>query len=125
MREKLESLKKYDAVFFKNNNNSSFVELIKKNNSRIEIFNTFYKIKDLNKFDINKKYLIFSGIGNPKSFKKLLLENNFNIIDEIIYPDHFDYKTNDIENIRKQALDLDAEIITTEKDYVKILDKDR
>ena len=47
------------------------------------------------------------------------------IIDEIIYPDHFDYKTNDIENIRKQALDLDAEIITTEKDYVKILDKDR
>ena len=41
LREKLESLKKYDAVFFKNNNNSSFVELIKKNNSRIEIFNTF------------------------------------------------------------------------------------
>ena len=69
-------------------------------------------------------YLIFSGIGNPKDFKKLILDNNLNIVEEIVYPDHFYYKSSDIENIKKKAKKINAEIITTEKDFVKILEKD-
>ena len=52
----------------------------------------------------------------------MLTNNNFNVIKEIIFPDHFQYKKQDIENILKIADNLKAKIITTEKDYVKIKD---
>ena len=122
LREKLYSLKKYDAVFIKNNSKySNFnIEMLKKINPEIKVFNTKYRLSNLQSFETTKKYLIFSGIGNPKDFKNILLENNLNIIEEIIYPDHYEYKKKDIELIKKRAEEIDAEIITTEKDYVKI-----
>ena len=69
--------------------------------------------------------MIFSGIGNPYSFKKILLDNNFNIIDEINFPDHYEYKKIDINMIKNKAKKINAKIITTEKDYVKISKFDR
>ena len=124
LREKLTSLKKYDAVFLKNGKENT-KEIIKMINPNIKVFNTYYEITNYKKFKPQTKYLTFSGIGNPYGFKSFLLENNFNIIDEIIYPDHFNYRTRDIENIKKRANDLNAKIITTEKDFVKILETDR
>ncbi len=53
----------------------------------------------------------------------MLITNKLNIVDEIIFPDHYKYQNKDIEKIKKRALDLKAKIITTEKDYVKIHDK--
>ena len=127
LREKLDSLKKYDAIFLKDNNNKK--ELISKlitiKNPEIKIFNTKYKPINLQKFYNKKKYLIFSGIGSPQDFKQILQKNSINIIDEIVYPDHFNYKSYDIENIKQRAKKADAEIITTEKDFVKISKEDR
>ena len=68
--------------------------------------------------------MFFCGIGNPSNFKNTLLKNKFNIIDEIIFPDHFDYKNKDIKNIKDRARKNNACIITTEKDYVKISQTD-
>ena len=121
LREKISSLKKYDAVFLKDNEyDNEKIEIIKKYNSNIEVFNTSYQIKNLNLFDLSKKFLIFSGIGNPKNFRNILKKNKFKIIDEIIFPDHFDYKQKNIDYIKDRAKKNDAEIITTEKDFVKI-----
>jgi tetraacyldisaccharide 4'-kinase len=127
LREKLDSLKEYDCVFLKDGNkkNKIISKSIKKINNKIKIFYTYIKISNLKKSNNLKKILIFSGIGNPNSFKKILLENNFNIVKEIVYPDHYNYKKNDIINIKEQAKKVDAKIITTEKDYVKISLKDR
>ena len=124
LREKLSSLKKYDGVFLKNidDKSSYIINSIEAINSKIKIFITNYKINNLSQFDKNDNFLIFSGIGNPENFKKLLTNNNFNVIKEIIFPDHFQYKKQDIENILKIADNLKAKIITTEKDYVKIKD---
>ena len=72
------------------------------------------------KFDINKSYIIFSGIGDPDSFRKLLLKNKFKIIEEIIFPDHYNYKDKDILDILDKASDSNSGIITTEKDYKRI-----
>ena len=122
LREKITSLKKYDAVFFKSESKISNenLDLIKKCNSDIEIFQTYLEIKDLKKFDLKKKYLIFSGIGNPISFRNILIKNNFNISKEIVFPDHFNYEKKHIENIIEQAKIIGATILTTEKDFVKI-----
>ena len=127
LREKLDSIKKYDIVFLKGNNNNfeNINQLLIKQNPNIKIFKTFYKPVNLKEFDIKKNYLLFSGIGNPNSFKDILLENNFNVIDNIIFPDHFEYKEKDIQKIKSRAEKLNAQIITTEKDFVKIKENDR
>ena len=124
MRETIYSLKKYDAVILKNvykkSDQNEIYESIKKINPKIKIFNSYLKIKDKNEFDLNDKFLIFSGIGNNNSFKDLLIENRFNVIEEIVFPDHFNYKTHDISNLLKVAKNKNLKILTTEKDYVKI-----
>ena len=86
----------------------------------IKIFRTFYKISNIEKFNLNFKYLIFSGIGNPSDFKNILLENKFNIAKEMIFPDHYKYNDNNFEKIINTAKDEKLKILTTEKDYMKI-----
>ena len=122
LREKLSSIKKYDAIFLNghNDDNTEIKETIKKNNPKIKIFETFYKPMNIDKFDKSAQYLIFSGIGNPDGFKEILKKNNINIKKEIIYPDHHQYNQLEIDNIKLIAKDLNAKILTTEKDYVKI-----
>ena len=128
LREKLDSLKKYDCVFLKDIDSNKFNIIskeIKKINRNIKIFCTYFEIsnlKQINKFD---KIIIFSGIGNPNNFKKILQKNNFNIIEEIIYPDHYEYKKNDLTQIKKMAKKIGADIITTEKDFVKLSNKEK
>ena len=89
-------------------------------NSKIKILKTFYKISDKRKYDLNQKYLIFSGIGNPSEFKDILIENKFNIVRELIFPDHYEYNQNDFEKIKQKAKSENLSIITTEKDYMKV-----
>ena len=125
MREKISSLKRFDAVFLNGNSNNfeNINNQIKNINPNILIFKTLYKILNIDKFDLNLKYLIFSGIGNPIDFRNILLENKFNIAKELIFPDHFSYKYKDIEKILEIAKKGNFKIITTEKDYVKIPDE--
>ena len=124
LRELKESIKKYDGVFlqnsFKPNMANSVIKSIKKINPKINIFKTKYQPINLNKLNRNKKYLIFSGIGNPENFKNLLLKNKIKIIKELKFPDHYNYTDNDIVQIKKMARNLKAEIVTTEKDYIKL-----
>ena len=129
LREKLDSLKKYDIVFLKNNNYDSsinqIINSIKNQNPEIRIFQTYYKPINLNKFNIEDKFIIFSGIGNPRSFRETLTANRINIIEEIVFPDHNSYGDRDIKKIKEDAKSLNAKIITTEKDYVKLSEKNR
>ena len=82
LRESLESLKKYDAVLIKCNdhNAKSLITLIKKYNSKIAVFTSNYTVSNLSNIDKNKKYLIYSGIGNPISVEKILKKNKLQIV---------------------------------------------
>ena len=107
------------------NNVDNLIHSIKKINHQIKIFKVFYKILNLDQFDLNEKYFAFSGIGNPSSFEDLLIKNNFNVINKHIYPDHYKYLQKDIDSLKKKANDEGAKLITTEKDYIKIPEKDK
>ena len=122
LREKIENLKNYDIVFLngKDDNTENIREIIHRLNPKIEIFESDYKIQNLKELDINSNYLIFSGIGDPFSFKEILLENNISVVKEIIFPDHYKYKKKDIENILQESKKLNAKILTTEKDFIKL-----
>ena len=126
LRERFKSINKYDAIFLNGNEEDNFEikNSIKKDNKNIKIFETYYRPINIHKFNIEDKYLIFSGIGSPVSFKKTLLKYKFKIIKEIIFPDHYQYTKKDIEKIKSLANDLGATIMTTEKDYVRISQQD-
>jgi len=122
LREKLNILKNYDAILIKKykKNANLLVKLFKKYNSKIKIFFTEYRITNLNIIDKSKKFLIFSGIGNPKDFESILIKNNIKIIERIIFPDHYFYSAKDLKNIINKAKKLNVNILTTEKDFTKI-----
>ena len=122
LRDKINSLKNFDIVFLNGHLeiDNKIIQEIKSINSKIKIFKTEYVPKNLEKFDKNKKYIIFSGIGDPKSFKNILKINNFDILEEIIFPDHYEYKEQDFIRLIERAKKFNAKLITTEKDFSKI-----
>ena len=126
LREEINSLRKYDGVFLKVTNANIDLNkiklVIKDINPKIEVFDTYVEIKNIKHLSLSNKYLIFSGIGNSRSFKEILENNNFNIIDEKIFADHYDYQNQDIQKILEIAKHKDLKILTTEKDYIKMPD---
>ncbi len=126
LRENIKSIAKHDAVFLNGNDEdvSNLKKSIKEYNANINIFETLYVPNNIDRFNNKEKYLIFSGIGNPDSFKKTLIKNKFDIIKELKFPDHYQYTHQDISEIKLHAKKLDAKILTTEKDYIKINHKD-
>ena len=70
LRERLDSLKKYDVALINgdlNKESKIFINKIKKINPSIEIFTGKYVPKNYSKLK-KKKFIIFSGIGNPHNF---------------------------------------------------------
>ncbi len=127
LRESLDSLKKYDIIFFNGFGKieKNILSKIKKINNKLEIFETYPVIINKKKLKKKKNYLIFSGIGNPNSFKELLKRENFKISKFITYPDHYNFSNLDISTIKNQAKFLKSKILTTEKDYLRIKKKNR
>jgi tetraacyldisaccharide 4'-kinase len=92
--------------------------------------NILPKIKDKKiikakiKAEISKKtadkYIAFAGLGSPEKFFNTLKENGYNLIDEISFADHYQYKDDDIANLQKLANDKKARLITTQKDMVRL-----
>lgn len=69
-----------------------------------------------------KRIYAFSGIANPAYFQSTLTSSGGQIAGSRKFRDHYIYKQKDIEEIRKEAAGL--EIITTEKDLVKLKELD-
>jgi len=119
LREGLHTLKSADIVIINGSRNKIFEEKILNINKKLEIFYSFYKPVNLEKFK-NKKLLALAGIGNPENFFQLLEENGLKIFEKMIYPDHYMFSKNEIENIIIKAKKENLKIVMTEKDYHKI-----
>ncbi|MCB9775165.1 MAG: tetraacyldisaccharide 4'-kinase [Nitrospiraceae bacterium] len=65
--------------------------------------------------------LLFSGIGNPASFRRSVASCGLTVGEEVRYPDHFAYSEKDVEGIRLKMRRVGLDLaITTEKDALKI-----
>tara|TARA_B100000035_G_scaffold209528_1_gene179217 strand:+ start:211 stop:1137 length:927 start_codon:yes stop_codon:yes gene_type:complete len=122
LRENINNLKKYNHVFL--NGNLENIEILKKEikqiNSEIKIHIGKYEPINLNKFNKTDKYFAFSGIGNHKTFIKMLKNYGLNVVEDLEFADHYSYKNNDIEKIIYKSKKLNAKILTTEKDYLRL-----
>jgi tetraacyldisaccharide 4'-kinase len=70
---------------------------------------------------VNRRYLAFAGIGYPEKFYNFLREkHNADIVETVNFPDHYPYTEEDAKELQAKASALDAELITTEKDYIRL-----
>ena len=124
LREKLTALKRCNHVFINGDQNLELEKIINKFNPKIKIFYTQYKLINLDGIR-NKKVLAFAGIGNPTNFFDLLKNNNIEIIETLSFPDHYNFKKIDILKLNKKAKELNACLVTTEKDYFRLNNEDK
>jgi tetraacyldisaccharide 4'-kinase len=122
LRESVNNLKNYKHIFL--NGNLENLEDIKRHiykiNPNIDIHIGKYVPLNIEKFNKDKNYLVFSGIGNHQTFVAMLREYKFNIVQDIEFSDHYKYNNFDINNIQKLSNNLNCQIITTEKDYLRL-----
>ena len=122
LRENINNLKKYKNIFLNGNleNLENLKKQILKINPNINIYFGKYEPKNLNEFNLQDKYLAFSGIGNHQTFISMIKNYGFKILKEIEFSDHYSYTKKDIDQIISQATNLNCKIITTEKDYLRL-----
>lgn len=134
MREPFESICRADAVVInrKFSPKITIPNKVKKHLLEKPIFYCFYKISGIYDVKSNKEYkiedfegqhsLVVCGIAKPFSFLRTLMDNEINIKNKIILPDHKDYTLKEIEKIRKQFYDTNSySVLTTQKDAVKLM----
>ena len=122
LRESLNSIRNYDIILINGNPNKeskNFINKIKKINPDIKIFSGKYKPQNYSKFK-KKKFVIFSGIGNPHTFSDTLRSLKIKYYWYEKFPDHYDYKESDLQKLNNLAKAKNCELLTTEKDYFRI-----
>ncbi|MEM1088217.1 MAG: tetraacyldisaccharide 4'-kinase [Pseudomonadota bacterium] len=67
----------------------------------------------------------FAGIGRPEKFFDSLKATGGDLCDAVPFPDHHNYRPNDLKWLRRLADDHSAQLITTEKDYARLSDRER
>jgi len=122
LRESINNLRFYENVFLNGNEESliTIKDQIKKINPNMNINSGKYTPLNIDEFDKNQSYLVFSGIGNHKTFVEMLKSNKLKIVSDLEYPDHYQYSKKDIDEIVINAKNYNAHIITTEKDYLRL-----
>ena len=122
LRERLNSLKNYDVVLINGNANretKSFIDKIKNINPDLKIFMGKYVPKNFSNLK-KKKFLAFSGIGNPHTFFDTLKSLKIKLVDYKKFPDHYNYTDGDLQKLKELAKINGCKLITTEKDYFRI-----
>ena len=122
LREDINNLRFYNNIFLNGNdeNLSVIKDKIKKINSKAEVHQGKYIPINSKSFDKEQNYLVFSGIGNHRTFVNMLKNNEFKVSHDLEYPDHYQYSKKDLEKISFEAEKYDAKIITTKKDYLRM-----
>ncbi|MCW9033076.1 MAG: tetraacyldisaccharide 4'-kinase [Rhodospirillales bacterium] len=67
-----------------------------------------------------KKVFAFAGIGRPSKFYQTLENIGCEIVGTKDFPDHHPFSQEEIEGLIKEAAALDARLVTTEKDAVRL-----
>jgi len=70
----------------------------------------------------NRPVVAYTGIGRPEKFFQTLLDLRANIIARHSFPDHHNFTERDAAALLSNAEKMGGELITTEKDFVRLAD---
>ncbi len=133
LREPLNGISRADCVIVTRANEgekSTIESLVRKHSHDAPVFYASYKAADITdpdgkSYGVNaikgKMVFIFSGIANPKSFRRSIENIGGKVVGEISYTDHYWYKSDDLRKIMKEASAVSADaVVTTAKDAVRL-----
>ena len=124
LREPLNSVKKCNFVVINGKKDKKFENRLLQIHPYIKIY--YSKYLPVNHKNLRgKKVLAFCGIGNSDDFYDILEKNKVKILKRYSFPDHYDFKDGDLKKIKFEAKKEKLMIITTEKDYFRIKNKDK
>ena len=68
-----------------------------------------------------KNALIFSGIGNPKQFRRTVAMLGVQVVDELVFRDHEAYGPSRVKDVHRRIEQSKPDLVlTTEKDLIKV-----
>ncbi len=77
--------------------------------------------KVINKdISVSEPLIAFCGIGRPSKFFDILKKHGYNVIKEVSFGDHYQYKERDLNKLINLANKKGATLITTKKDFVRL-----
>ena len=68
----------------------------------------------------DKAVVAFAGIGWPEKFFNTLRSLECHLLNTYSFPDHHQYTPNEIMNLVEKAAELNADLVTTEKDWMRL-----
>ncbi|HWA91971.1 MAG TPA: tetraacyldisaccharide 4'-kinase [Rhizomicrobium sp.] len=72
-----------------------------------------------------KRVVAFAGIGRPEKFFHALERQGATVLASAPYADHHAYTQSELARLKAKARALDATLVTTEKDYVRLTQAQR
>tara|TARA_X000000368_G_C23051510_1_gene721630 strand:- start:285 stop:1247 length:963 start_codon:yes stop_codon:yes gene_type:complete len=78
-----------------------------------------YKLEEKHHL-LDKNIIAFAGLGFNKKFFDQLKSYGFKVIKTVDFPDHHKYSVEDIYSLLDIANTIDAHLLTTEKDHIRI-----
>ena len=90
--------------------------------NEIKIFYSKYEPVNIDVLK-NKKIIAFAGIGNPENFFNLLRDYDVNIIEELKFPDHYNYSENELDKLSKVTRDNTNNIVDEFHKTISIMTK--
>ena len=114
-------LKEIDSIILTGNNTDQDIGL-RKISDYISVFNSSIKIMQSSNIKGNK-FLAFCGLANPDKFYETLEKGGYKVFLTKSFPDHHQYTEEEINHLILKAKNKNLTLITTAKDYVKIIDK--
>ncbi|MBE7636827.1 tetraacyldisaccharide 4'-kinase [Sneathiella sp. P13V-1] len=75
---------------------------------------------DLQTEIVGQKVIAFAGIGRPEKFFKSLQNIGADVIESVEFSDHHKFSQDDIMKLVERAANLEAALVTTRKDYVRL-----
>ena len=67
----------------------------------------------------------FAGIGRPEKFFQTLAKAGYDLADTVAFPDHNLFADSELADLRARAKHHGAQLITTEKDFVRLTPMER
>lgn len=114
-KERLDSLKNLVSKHCNPNTHFSYIDY-----KPTGFFNSSYEMALSNEEIQGKKAICLAGIASPESFFNLVESMGADVVDRLSFPDHYFFEVEEVKEIIDRATQMNAYVITTEKDIVKI-----
>lgn len=121
LRQTLSSgLKTLDGVVISGNDECNLTAMVKDSGYDGEIYHTQRHFDDEAIQSLTMPVVAFAGIGHPQGFFDMLAEAGVNLVAKIAFADHHPFSFGEIATLKAQAVKHQAQLVTTEKDLMRI-----